>query len=333
MPVRISRLAIVTRVVERYLIVWLVLLSVIAYWSAAALPPERNPFVVSKDWLWYLIALTMFAIGSMLPRDEIRQVARRWPTVFTGTAIQYTTMPLLAFTCGRLFGLGEAAMIGIMLVGCVPGAMASNVLTLIARGNVSYSVSLTTSATLFSPLIVPLVLQLALGQMEIDIQPGQRAVELSLYVVIPVVLGHLVGRRLSVAEALVRQIGSLVANLVILWVIAVVVAVNHDRLSGTDATILFALLLVNLGGYTAGYLGGAALKLSQPMRKALTLEIGMQNAGLGTTIALASDTFPPEAAIPTALYTFGCMFTGTILARYWGAMSARAEDSQETTSE
>ena len=98
----------------------------------------------------------------------------------------------------------------------------------------------------------------------------------------------------------------------------------------TDAAIVIALLLVNSGGYVAGYFGGAALKLPAPMRRALTLEVGMQNAGLGTTVALASDTFPAEAAIPTALYTFGCMFTGTVLARIWGTMADRSGASPES---
>mgnify|MGYP002527554365 CR=1 FL=1 len=86
----------------------------------------------------------MFAIGMMLPRDEVRQVSRRWPVVLGGTVIQFATMPLLAFTIGTLWNIRGDAFLGLMLVGCVgcvPGAMASNVLTMNARGNVSYSVS------------------------------------------------------------------------------------------------------------------------------------------------------------------------------------------------
>jgi BASS family bile acid:Na+ symporter len=275
-----------------------------------------DPFVGSRGGLDYLIAITMFAIGSLLPRDEIRQVFRRWPTVLSGTAIQYTSMPLLAYGFGRLFGLEGPWLIGIIMVGSVPGAMASNVLTLVARGNVSYSVSLTTSATVLSPVVVPLVLWLALGEM-VDFPTGKVSWQLCWVVVIPVVAGHLLSRNFTFWEAIAGRVGAIVANLTILWIIAVVVAVNRENLKDLDACLLGGLLAVNVGGYLVGYCGGWPLRLTPPMRRALTLEIGMQNAGLGTWLAL--DLFPdePATAIPAALYTFGCMFTGTLLARWW----------------
>lgn len=147
-------------VLEKLLLVWLVALCLLAFfWPAASarlLPAVQfDPFVATKGWLSGMIAVTMLAIGSLLPAEEIEQVVRRWPLVLAGTAAQYVSMPLLAYGVGRLFGLEGPWMIGIVMVGCVPGAMASNVLTLIARGNVSYSVSLTTSATVLSPLVVP----------------------------------------------------------------------------------------------------------------------------------------------------------------------------------
>ena len=105
----------------------------------------------------------MFVIGSLLPGNEVRDVFRRWHTVLSGTFVQYTVMPGLAFLMSLFFLDQPELRIGVILVGCVPGAMASNVLTLAARGNVSYSVCLTTSATLLSPLFVPLVLYVAVS--------------------------------------------------------------------------------------------------------------------------------------------------------------------------
>ena len=155
---------------ERLLLLWLVLLSYVAYrwpdlhgWSPEV--AAFDPFQQSKPLLKPMFAVAMLAIGSLLPAEEVRRVLRRWPTVLGGTAIQFLSMPLLAYGVGRLLGFQGPTMIGIVMVGCVPGAMASNVLTLMARGNVSYSVSLTTSATILSPLVVPWVLWLALGRM------------------------------------------------------------------------------------------------------------------------------------------------------------------------
>lgn len=328
---------------ERYLLVWLVLLCWIAFcWPAwfgyfwpetSQIEPDAelfDPFVATKGWLGYMIAVTMLAIGSLLPREEVVQVFRRWPTVLGGTLIQYTSMPLLAYGVGRLFGLEGPWMIGIVMVGCVPGAMASNVLTMIARGNVSYSVSLTTSATVLSPLVVPWVLWLALGRMVDNFPVGKVFIDLCWMVVLPVVIGHLLSQIWTIWASAARLTGAIVANLTILWIIAVVVAANRGGVSELDFRLIVALLLVNLAGYAAGYGGGRMMGLPQTMRRALTLEIGMQNAGLGTTLAMG--LFADERiALPAALYTFGCMFTGTILARAWAEWSERQEKAPKDT--
>ncbi len=315
-----SALKTVRAVLERWLLLWLVALSVLAFWWDRWLSASLDPFLLSKPILKYFFAVTMLAIGSILPHDEIEQVLRRWPTVFTGTAIQYSAMPLLAYLFGTAYGLPRELLVGVMLVGAVPGAMASNVLTLVARGNVSYSVSLTTSATLVSPVVAPCVLWLALHQW-VKFPVLRAAWELSWMVVLPVVVGHLLSRRFSRWHKTAALLGPVVANLTILWIIAVVVAGNRTRLHELDGRLLWALLGVNLGGYLAGWLGGVLLRLPNPMQRALTLEVGMQNAGLGTVLALELFKQSPHAAIPPALYTFGCMFTGTVLARVWAQLS------------
>ncbi len=310
---------------ERFLLIWLCLLSLLAfYWTdwfgTDARQGGFDPFTASRPYLQYVIALTMFAIGWMLPHDELREVARRWPTVVAGTAIQYASMPLLAYMMGRLFQLDDDAMLGIIMVGCVPGAMASNVLTLVARGNISYSLSLTTSATLLSPILVTLALWISLGQ-RINFPTGRVTWNLCLTVVAPVIVGHLLSRRLRDYQAVARRIGTVVANLAILWIIAVVVGVNRDRFGQTSGAVVGALVSLNLLGYAAGYAGSRVLKLSRPMQRALTLEVGMQNAGLGAWLALELFSGREAAAIPTAMYTFGCMFSGTILARCWASFT------------
>ncbi len=319
---------------ERFLLLWLTLLGLVAYIWTDYFPAWSDPFLRSAPGLNYLFAVTMLAIGSLLPRDEILQVARRWHTVLGGTFIQYTAMPLAAYGMGRLLGLDGPLMIGIVMVGCVPGAMASNVLTLMAGGNVSYSVSLTTSATLLSPIAAPLLLKLALGQW-VDFPALKVSIQLCWMVVAPVVVGHLLSRCSKTWAAATRRIGSTIANLTILWIIAVVVAKNRDKFgdfeNGTNTALLlvFALLTVNLLGYTSGYIGGRLMQLPEGMRRALTLEVGLQNAGLGTVLAMELFGKDPRIAIAPALYTFGCMFTGTILARAWAMRGIQHGDTGE----
>lgn len=317
---------------QKHLLIWLVLSSLVALlwphltWLGSA---HGDPFlmIAEKYPLWGLIILTMLSIGWMLPAKEVNQVLRRWPTVVGGVSLQYLSMPLLAYLCVVVSGVEGPLMIGIIVVGCVPGAMASNILTLNAKGNPSYSVSLTATATLISPLAVPLALGLITWLLK-DFndseeltklaQPGiyWKSAQALLYrVVCPVVIGHLLGHVFHRWEKQARKVFPEIANLAILLIIAAVVSKNRENLDYLPVTIFWLLLVLNLGGYLTGYFGGSLMRLPEPKKRALTLEIGMQNAGLGTV--LAADLFEAKAAIAPACYTFGCMLTGTVLARWW----------------
>ena len=301
---------------QRLLIVWLTLLGLAAFFWGQWLPGVVDPFLLSKPLLNYLFAATMFAIGATLPREEIRQVAARWPQVLGGTAVQFTAMPLLGWGMPIVFGLGQDPAIGTVIVGCAPDAMASSVLTLMARGNVSYSVSLTVASTLLSPLVVPAMMLLALGQ-HVDFPAGRATWELCWMVVLPVIAGQLASRASARCEALARRAGPVVADVTILWIISVVVAVNRQKLASVDLRLVGALVAVMLLGCASGWLGAMAMRLPTPMRRALVLGVGMQNAGLGTVLALDLFRDRPAAAIPPAIYTFGSMFIGTLMARAW----------------
>lgn len=313
---------------RRFLLVWLLGLSLFAvFWPLN----EFDPFTASKPLLSYIIAVTMFCIGCLLPPAEVREMGRRWHTVVSGTCVQYLSMPFLAWSLGRLLRLPHDLNVGLLLAGCVPGAMASNVLTMLARGNVSYSVGLTTSATLISPVVVPLAMWLTLGATvapSVFLDAGR---DLFLLVVAPVVAGFCLAQsfaRIRVFQSFAEG----VANLSILWIIATVVGINRGRLEAVTLQVFIALLLLNMLGYAAGWWGGVVLKLPDSMRRALTLEVGMQNAGLGA--ALATTLFPdlPSAALPPALYAFGCMLTGTMLAQWMGRRASDDSVAATTTS-
>jgi BASS family bile acid:Na+ symporter len=300
---------------HRWLLLWLCLLSSVAlYWPTHW---GVDPFTASRAWLSQIIVVTMFALGWLLPAEEVREVFRRWPLVVSGTALQYLSMPLLAWLIAGTFPLPKEFQMGIILVGCVPGAMASNVLTLVAGGNASYSLSLTTMSTCLSPFLVPLLLKLTLQQRLA--QPLTYLIfELTWMVLLPVVVGHLLGRNGGRAKRRWDGWFQRVASLSILWVIAVVVGSNRQRMDQLSLSIVMAVITLNVTGYLTGRLGADLLRLDVAKRRALILEIGMQNAGLGTALASKLFADQPDTMIPSALYTFGCMLSGTILAWYWG---------------
>ncbi len=304
---------------ERLLLVWLCLLSGIAFYWNSFSSAAFDPFLASKPYLNYFFCATMFALGALLPREEIKMVFRRWPTVIGGTATQYIVMPFLGWAMAWAFGLDRAAQIGVIIVGCVPGAMASNVLTMVSKGNVSYSVSITTSSTILSPIVVPLALWLTLGKL-VDFPTGKVAWELCWTVALPVAFGHISSRLNERWRKTAEKIGPYLANCTILWIISVVVAANRDRMTQMDWRMFGALVAVNVLGYVGGWLGAYMMGLPASMRRALTLEVGMQNAGLGTIIAMSVFPDLPSSAVPPAIYTFGCVLTGTILARIWSGI-------------
>jgi len=304
--------------IQRFLLLWLSLLSLIAFFWP-------KPFVITEPALKAIFAVAMFSVGALLPKDEVSQIFKKWPTVLAGTAVQYTVMPLLAWLMVSTLPFSPGMQVGIILTGCVPGAMASNILTHKARGNVSYSISLTTSATLLSPLIVPWVLWWFLRE-QIPLNPVDILIDLLWTVVGPVILGHGLCRFSKSMNVAMSFVGVTVANLAILWIVATVVALNQARLSHISIDLIFYLLLLNVLGYSAGYLSGKILNFPEGNRRALTLEVGMQNAGLGAVLAIKYFSVLPEAAIAPAAYTFGCMLTGTILAHLWASKSKTQED-------
>ena len=278
-----------------------------------------DPFLLSSSGLWMLVTVTMFCLGMVVQPEELLELRQRPFTVLLGVLVQCTWMPALVWLCVWLLQLrGELAQ-GVLLVGCVPGAMASNVLTMTARGNVSYSVSLTSVATLLSPITVPTALWLlsdvALDAVKID--PWSTSLKLAMHVVLPVALGFGLKEAIKRLQPWANKLAPLAASAALLWIIASVVAANRERLTELTPQLFMGLIAVNLLGYAGGFGVGRVAKMTEPQLRALSLEVGMQNAGLGTAIAVSSFGSESLAQIPTAAYTFGCMFTGTMLAVWW----------------
>lgn len=302
--------------VTRSILFWLLVSSGVAlFWPASAIGVD--PFVLPGWGLWILIALTMFCLGALVRPDELTPLKAKPWWVALGVGTQMMAMPLAAWAVTQVNPMAPELAAGVILVGCVPGAMASNVLTHTAGGSVAYSVSLTTVATLLSPISVPLVLSLFSVQTDAAmLKPVRTSLLLFLTVVLPTICGYLCSRTSKRLKSLLDW-APVVASICLLWIIASVVAGNRSTLLSVAIDLVGALLLLNLAGYVAGYGVGRGCGLPSSYRRALTLEVGMQNAGLGTALAATLYGAGSTATVPTAVYTFGCMLTGTILAVSW----------------
>lgn len=290
--------------------VWILAAMIFGTWLALSFPNEIGGLAPG---LQPAFAVTMLAVGLMVEPDDLRTSLRAPGRPLIGLLTQYTVMPLLAYVVSLGFD-DPALRVGIVLVGCVPGAMASNVMTLLFRGDLVLSVTLTTLATLVCPLVLSFWLPL-LADTRMPVDVAALAWNALWMVVAPVAFGMAVRGYKPPPRAWLRPL-PLIAGLAIVLIVMVVVANNSARLVDVAASVALGMLALNLGGYAVAYGLARALAWPPPARRTLVIEVGMQNAGLGSV--LAQTHIGPTGAVPAAFYTALCIFT-TAVALPWAA--------------
>lgn len=304
----------------RYFAVWVVLGGAIAYrWPA--------PFKALAPWNLWFFAITMFGIGAVLRMEDFRRIARNPGIVLVGTVAQFTIMPLGAFVVSRLLGLSDELSIGLILAGSAPGAMSSNVMSYVAKADTAYSVSLTTVSTVLCPFLTPTLTCLLARGTEMHVSVFKMMSDLVATVILPLFLGFAVRHFLGERLRKVLPVFPAISATFIVFVCALVIALNRERLRELTGIILLATLILNLGGMAAGYGVGALFRMDTTRRRTLSIEIGMQNAGLGTVLAL--EHFGAGATIPTAAFVFVCILTASLAASVWQRHAAAIPPAAE----
>lgn len=291
----------------KYFAVWVIVFGLVAY-----LVP--GPFVVLRDYNKLFFALTMFGIGAVLQVEDFKRILEKPVIVLIGCCAQFSIMPVGAFLLAKVFAFGPEIAAGLILTGSAPGAMASNVMSYIAKADTAYSVSLTTVSTLLCPLLTPgLTLLLAGAMMKVNF--WQMVLDVIYMVIVPLFVGF--GVRHFFRERLEKILAIFPAISVtfIIFICSLVIALNRDYLPKVTGLILAAAIVLNLYGMVAGYTVGSVFRMSVRRRRTLAIEIGMQNAGLG--VALALEHFNEKAAIPAAVFVFVCIITASVAAEVW----------------
>jgi len=288
-------------------------LTLVSAAIAYASPPV---FLIFKDYFLWFFAATMFALGVVLKPDEARTALSRPSQIGLGVLCQYSIMPLLGFAAASFAvwqGVAPELALGFIIVGCAPGAMASNVITYLAGGAVAFSIAMTMVATMLSPLLTPTMVQL-LGSAYMDIPFWPMMQTIILTVVIPLLLGMLLRTQLGQRIALAEQIAPGIAAMAIIMICSYAVAANHDRIAETPIMVITLVILLNGLGYGLGWAAATLFRFDYSHKITLAIEIGMQNAGLG--VALALKHFQPETALPGALFAVWCIITAAAMTRY-----------------
>ncbi len=223
--------------------------------------------------------------------------------------LQFTIMPLLGYSLALLLRVEEKVMYGSVLVGSAPGGTASNVITYLSGGNLAYSVSMTTFSTLISPIMTPFLTYVLVGK-RVDVPLASMFMDLLLIVLLPVVAGIFIRKffpRVMYLEGLLPYLAVFFIGVII----ATVFALNAERLKGLTLQILLLVVLHNLLGFLLGYIFARVARLDRAYAKTLSIEVGMQNSGLATVLALRY--FPPESALPGALFSLVQNINGLLL--------------------
>ena len=263
-------------------------------------------FLVFKGYFLWFFAATMFALGLVLEPGDLKSELGHPRRIALGVMTQFSVMPILAFIMAQYPGFTPAVALGFIIVGCAPGAMASNVIVYLAGGAVAFSVTLTTVATFLSPLLTPaLVKWLGGAILPVEFWPLMKTITFT--VLLPLALGLLIQPYLGKRLQQVRAFAPGVAALAIIIICSYAVAANQARIEDMALPVMLGVILVNILGYVLGWLLARLYGFDQRHRITLMIELGMQNAGMG--VALALKHFPPEAALPGALFAVWCILT------------------------
>jgi bile acid:Na+ symporter, BASS family len=290
---------------------WFPLIVITAGALALAVPDAFRGWSAAVPWL---LALIMLGMGLTLRPADFAYVARRPVAFVIGVVAQFVVMPGVGWLLATVLPLSPELAVGVILVACAPGGTASNVMVFLAKGDTALSVAMTAASTLLAPIVTPLLVLLLAGRF-LPVEPGGLFVSILQVVVVPVLLGFLLRR---FAERQVEQVLPALPLLSVAGITAVVMAVvagSAAALLASGLVIVVAVVLHNLLGLGLGYLAARLCGLDETARRAVAIEVGMQNSGLSAT--LATTHFNPIAALPAAVFSVWHNVSGSILAGYW----------------
>ena len=298
---------ILSQVASRYFAFWVLLAAVIGL-----LRPLT--FQIALPHISLLLGVIMFGMGMTLRIEDFKEILSRPKEVDVGVVAQYTIMPLLAYVLAESFRLPGDLALGVVLLGACPGGTASNVITFLAKGDVALSVAMTTASTLISPIMTPLITLILAGAWA-PVPAGGLFVSSLKIVLVPVLLGLAV--HIYFEEEVSRWISALplVSVATIVAVVGAVVGANAEQILSAALTIFAVVILHNLFGLLLGYVAGSAISTNERKKRAIAVEVGMQNSGLAVALAMAH--FNPVSAIPGAIFSVWHNISGPILATWW----------------
>jgi len=276
---------------------------------------------ISTMWINPLLGVVMFGMGLTLNPTDFRIVFSRPKDVITGCMAQFTIMPLTAWMLTRLFHMPEDLALGVILVGCCPGGTASNVITYLAKGDLALSVGMTATSTVLAPLLTPAITWLVAGTF-VHVDAPSMFFSIVQVVILPILAGFLIQHYLPRFTS--RAVAYLPAfsSVTIVLLVGIIVAHNAEKLLTCGLLVMLVVMLHNICGLALGYAIGRLLRMEHKKCVAVSIEVGMQNSGLASSLATLHFAAFPLANIPGAVFSVWHNISGAIMARAYGRNSS-----------
>lgn len=305
----------VSKLASKYMAVFVILVAALAL----AAP---NNFTWIAPQISLLLGLVMFGMGMTLRPIDFKRILERPQDVLAGVLAQFTIMPLLAWLLAKGFGLPPDLAVGVILVGTCPGGTASNVITYLARGDVALSVSMTMATTILAPIVTPLLTWWLAGAW-IEVSFSAMMMSIVKVVVLPVAAGFVINVIWGEFVRKVEKILPLISIATIIMIVGGVVSVSSNRIVETGLLVMAVVICHNLLGYGLGFTLAKIMRMDMAKAKAISIEVGMQNSGLATSLAILH--FGAGAAIPGAIFSVWHNISGSLAANFLSSRQPQNE--------
>lgn len=289
---------------------WVLTAALLALWQPSLFTWFSGP------WIVWGLALVMLGMGLTLNVADFAAVLRLPGAVAVGFAAQYTIMPLLGWSVGKMLALPAPFAVGLILVACCPGGTASNVVTYLARGNVALSVIMTMCSTLAAVVMTPLLTGWLAGAY-VPVDAWGIFLTTAQVVLAPVLAGLLLHHQAPRVAGFILPAGPIMSVLVISLIVGSIIGQNASAIFAHGGQLLLAVTLLHSGGFFLGYVVGRLFGFDLGVARTISIEVGMQNSGLGAVLAKTRFAAEPLTAVPSALSSVCHSLLGSLLAAWW----------------
>ena len=289
---------------------WVLAAALLALWQPSLFTWFSGP------WIVWGLALVMLGMGLTLNVADFAAVLRLPGAVAVGFVAQYTIMPLLGWSVGKMLALPAPFAVGLILVACCPGGTASNVVTYLARGNVALSVIMTMCSTLAAVVMTPLLTGWLAGAY-VPVDAWGIFLTTAQVVLAPVLAGLLLHHQAPRLAGFILPAGPIMSVLVISLIVGSIIGQNASAIFAHGGQLLLAVTLLHSGGFFLGFVVGRLFGFDLGVARTISIEVGMQNSGLGAVLAKTRFAAEPLTAVPSALSSVCHSLLGSLLAAWW----------------